>query len=173
MTRTPPSGAPRAFGFTPAGRLVEPRIRKAAEARGFAVARLLTHWDEIVGPAIAGAARPVDIRYGREGLGATLTLLTTGAQAPILEMQKEEIRDRVNGCYGYRAVSRIRLTQTAAQGFAEAQAAFGAAPKAAAQAPPDPAVAARAAAAAEGIRDTELRLALAALAAHVLARAKP
>jgi hypothetical protein len=110
------------------------------------------------------------VSYGREGLGATLTLLVPGPQAPMVEMQKERIRERVNACYGYRAIARVRITQTAAAGFAEAQAAFRGALPTAPAAGPTPEVAAKAADVAAGVEDTELRLALAALAANVLAR---
>ena len=117
-------------GFRRTSNLLQTRIRAAGETRGFAVTRLLTHWAEIVGEDTAKIARPVDVKYGRDGFGATLTLLTTGAQAPMLEMQKEKLRERVNACYGYTAISRIRITQTAATGFAEGQAQFTHAPKA-------------------------------------------
>lgn len=111
-------------GFRRTSNLLQKRIRAAGEVRGFAVTRLLTHWAEIVGEDTARIARPVDVKYGREGFGATLTLLTTGAQAPMLEMQKEALRERVNACYGHTAISRIRITQTAATGFSEGQAQF-------------------------------------------------
>ena len=117
-------------GFRRTGALLEGQIRRTSEARGFAQSKVLTHWSEIAGPDIAAIARPVDIKFGRGGLGATLTLLTTGAQAPILEMQKEQLREKVNAIYGYSAVSRIRITQTAATGFAEGQVAFDHGPKA-------------------------------------------
>jgi hypothetical protein len=98
-------------------------------------------------------------------MGATLTVLTTGARAPLVEMSKDRLRDRVNAVYGHRAVSHVRITQTAATGFAEPAARFAPAPRA-----PDPVLVAQAEAVAEGVRDTELRLALAALAANVLSR---
>ena len=82
-------------GFARTSSLLQGRIRKAGETRGFAVTRLLTHWAEIVGEDTAQIARPVDVKYGRQGFGATLTLLTTGAQAPMLEMQKERLRETV------------------------------------------------------------------------------
>ena len=104
-------------------------IRKATEKRGFAETRLLTHWAEVAGPDIAAIARPVEVSFARDGIGATLVLLTTGPQAPMLEMQKDAIRARVNSCYGYNAISRVRITQTAPTGFAEGQAVFTAAPK--------------------------------------------
>ena len=116
-------------GFARTSTLLRERIRKAGESRGFAVTRVLTHWQEIVGEDIAAICKPVDVKYGRQGMGATLTVLTTGAQAPMLEMQKERIRAKVNGVYGYNAIERVRITQTAATGFAEGQAVFTPKPK--------------------------------------------
>lgn len=111
-------------GFARAGRLLQGQIRRGGESRGFSVSRLLTHWEEIMGADIADISVPVHVRYGRQGLGATLTLLTTGANAPILEMQKERIREKANTCYGYNAISRVSITQTAPAGFSEGQVAF-------------------------------------------------
>lgn len=156
-------------GFAQASNLLQPRIRAASEARGFAVTRLLTHWAEIVGQGVAGIARPVNVSYGRDGFGATLTLLTTGAQAPMLDMQKDQIRDKVNACYGYRAISRVRITQTAPTGFTEGQVAFGPAPKT--DILPDAETLEKAAEVAKDVTNTELRLALAALATNVLRKA--
>ena len=113
------------------------------------MARLLTHWAEIAGEDLARITRPVKIGYARDGFGATLTLLTTSAQAPMVQMQLPQLRERVNACYGYNAISRIALTQTAPTGFAEGQAEFAPAPKAAPAA--DPAIAATAARVAEGV----------------------
>lgn len=159
----------RRGGFERAANLVASRVRTAAESRGFAVARLLTHWPEIVGPDIAAAARPVEINYGR-GFGATLTLLTTGSQAPMLEMQKEAIREKVNACYGYSAIQTIRLTQTAATGFSEGRVQFEA--RNAGQDRHEPAIPPEASEAARGVGDDTLRLALERLGANVLSRKK-
>lgn len=117
-------------------------------------------------------ARPVEVSYGRAGLGATLALLTTGARAPMLEMEKEKIREKVNACYGYNAIAKIRITQTAPIGFAEGQAAFAQAPKAK---PPGPSkqTSQMAAKAAGNVTDPQLRDALAALGANIFHRRKP
>ena len=160
----------RMRGFEPAAGLLRDRIRAAGESRGFAVSRLLTHWAEIAGESVAAVARPVKIGYAKGGFGATLTLLTTGAHAPVLQMQLPLLRDRVNACYGYNAVSRIVLTQTAPEAFAEGQAAFAPAPPRAAA--PAPGVAAAARKAAGDIRDEGLRDALEALARNVLTRSR-
>jgi hypothetical protein len=162
----------RMRGFESAAGLLRDRIRTGGESRGFAQARLLTHWAEVVGDELAAMARPVKIGYGREGFGATLTVLVTGAAAPLVQMQLPKIRERVNACYGYNAVSRIHLTQTAASGFAEGQAAFGHRPDPA-QPVPDPAVRQAAAALSREVRDESLRAALEALGERVLSRARP
>lgn len=111
-------------GFKRTANLLTGQIRSASAAKGFAQSKLLTQWAEVAGPDVAAISRPVEVSYGRGGMGATLTLLTTGAQAPMLEMQKDQLRDRVNAVYGYNAIARIRITQTAATGFAEGQVAF-------------------------------------------------
>ena len=165
-----PSAKPRMRGFEATSGLLKDQIRKVGESRGFAIARLLTHWPEIAGEEIAQITRPVKVGYGREGMGASLTLLTTGANAPMVEMQKEKLRERVNAVYGYAAISRILITQTAATGFAEGQASFAHKPKA--PPAPDPAILAEAARTAAPIKNDDLRQALETLAQNILNRRK-
>jgi len=159
-------------GFKRTSALLQPSIRRVSAKRGFAQSRLLTHWQEIAGEAIAATARPVEVSYARQGMGATLTILTTGAQAPMLEMQKEALRERVNAAYGYNAIARIRITQTAATGFAEGQVAFDGPPKREKPAAPDPAATRAAHAIAAPVRDEGLRSALEALGRNVLSKPK-
>ncbi len=155
-------------GFARAATLLQSRIRRAGEARGFAVSRLLTRWEEIAGADMAAVARPVKVSYAQGGFGATLTLLTTGAHAPVLEMQKERLRARVNAAYGYNAIARLRITQTAPEGFAEAQAGYTAPAR---RAPaPDPRTEREAQSLAAPVADEGLREALETLARNVLAR---
>ncbi|GLQ35647.1 hypothetical protein GCM10007939_19300 [Amylibacter marinus] len=111
-------------GFLQTSGLLKEQIRKASESRGFAQTRLLTNWAEIAGPATAKLCRPIKVGYTKQGFGATLTVLTTGANAPMLQMQLPDIIKRVNSVYGYSAISRIKLTQTAPTGFGEGAAPF-------------------------------------------------
>jgi hypothetical protein len=156
-------------GFEPASGLVKEPVRAVGEARGFPVARLLTAWPEIAGEAIARVTRPVKCGYGREGFGASLTLLVASAHAPMVQMDLPRLKDRVNAAYGYAAISRIILTQTAASGFAEGQAQFMAAPK---PAPVEFSISPEAAAVAAPVRDEGLRAALESLAQNILNRRK-
>ncbi|NHB76437.1 DUF721 domain-containing protein [Rhodobacter sp. M37P] len=155
-------------GFEPAFGLMKDAVRAAGESRGFAVARLLTHWAEVAGEEMARKTRPVKIAYGKGPMGATLTLLVKASEAPMVQMALPQLKERVNAVYGYAAVQHIHLTQTAATGFAEGQAEFTPAPKA--KRPPDPATTARAQAVAEGVADPGLRNALEQLAQNILTR---
>lgn len=159
-------------GFTRTSSLLQGRIRSAGESRGFAVSRLLTHWVEIAGEDIAAIGRPVNVSYSKGGMGATLTVLTTGAQAPMLEMQKETLRTRVNAVYGYNAIARVRITQTAATGFSEGQVLFETRAAQKGEAPLDPQIAKTAHAVAQPVGDDDLRAALEQLACNVLTKAK-
>ena len=174
MARTPQdtSHNRRERGFEPASSLLRGQIRAAGETRGFALTRLLTHWTEVAGDDLAAITRPVKMSYGRaEGMGASLSLLVQAAHAPMVQMALPRLKEKVNAVYGYNAISRISLTQTAATGFAEGQAEFAPRPKPTAT--PDPAILARAAAQVAPIHDASLKAALERLAQNVLSRKKP
>lgn len=165
-------------GFAHASSLLEQKVRDVSQSRGFAVSRVLTHWEEIAGVEMARMARPVKVGYGRAGLGATLTLLTTGPNAPVVEMNKEQLRARVNAAYGYAAISRINLTQTAPTGFAEGGTPFEARPASSASSAgelaraPAPAAQREARALVAKVQDPAFRRALEALGGNVLTRSK-
>ena len=158
------------YGFKRTATLVSQDVRRVGESRGFAVSRLLTHWTEIAGQDVAAIARPVNVSYGKGGqLGATLTLLTTGPQAPMLEMQREQLRHKINAVYGYNAISRVRITQTAPTGFADGQVSLDTRPKQVERVI-GPEIAAEADRAARGVVDDGLRAALERLGRNVLSR---
>jgi len=106
-------------GFTKASGLLRDPIAAAAETRGFSQSRLITNWAETVGTDLAKIAQPVKITYGKQSIGAKLTLLVSGANAPMLQMQVPIILERVNAVYGFNAIHSIHLTQTATSGFSE------------------------------------------------------
>ena len=148
--------------------LVERDIKRMGEKRGFSETRLLTHWAEIAGADTATICRPVKVGFPRGGFGAVLTLLTTGAQAPMLQMRLPQIIERVNACYGYRAISRIDITQTAPTGFAEGQAEFAPKPKPRVQ--PSEQARTLAREQAQGVGDEGLRRSLEQLAANIISK---
>lgn len=157
-------------GFKRTANLLSGKIRDVSAKRGFGQTRVLTQWAEIAGPEIAAIARPVEVSYGRGGMGATLTLLTKGAHAPMLEMQKDQLRTRVNSVYGHEAIKHIRITQTAATGFADGQVQFERPEKPRNDAPLKPVPAATGLVA--PVEDDDLRLALERLGTHILTKKK-
>lgn len=170
--RTTSTPRRRRRGFEAAASLLGDRVQKAVEGRGFAVARLLTHWPEIAGEDLARVTRPVRVSHRNGGFGATLTLLTTGPVAPMVNMRLPELRERVNACYGYNAIQKITLTQTAASGFAEGQAMFTPAPRNAPRnsSAPDPAAQARAGEVAAQFDDPALAEAMSRLTLNLTLR---
>lgn len=169
MTQFQQKAKRRKRGFERTSGLLQARIRKATEARGFSESRLLTHWEEVVGAQTASMSRPVKVSYAKGGFGATLTLLTTGAMAPMLQAELPKIRDRVNAVYGFNAISRIHITQTAPTGFAEGRVAFEAQkPKKELTIPPETRVEAQTLA--QGVQSDELRHALEKFAGTFMAR---
>jgi len=148
--------------------ILQSRIREVSEGRGFAQSRVLTHWLEIVGADIAEITRPVEVSYGRDGMGATLSILTTGAHALMIEMQKEAIRAKVNAVYGYNAIARVRITQTAPVGFSDGKVEFRAKPKS--KPTLSPTVQQQAQETANTVTDQNLRRALEELGRNVLTK---
>ena len=102
----------RKHGFKKASVFLNKNIREASDSRGFSQSRVLTHWSEIVGEEISSVSIPTKVSYKSNGLGATLTILTSGSSGPVLEMQKQFIKDKINAVYGYNAIHKIKITQS-------------------------------------------------------------
>ena len=83
-------------------------------------------------------------------------------------MQKEQIRAKVNSVYGYNAIARVRITQTAATGFAEGQVDFAHKPKRLNEIAADPAVVKRATETTQTVGDEGLRAALERLGTNIM-----
>ena len=97
---------------------------KAFEKYGFAAAALITDWAMIVGKDIAGYTAPErlkwprgvgigdDIEHGAEGRpGATLIVRVDPARALDVQYKGQQMIERINGHFGYRAVAELRILQ--------------------------------------------------------------
>lgn len=182
----PPKGPRRNKGFRQAGAPMRGTLQTIAGRQGFAESDVLLRWPEIVGPQLSTVCRPVKVSYGGDrSIGATLIVQTDSGRAPEVEHQQQLFVDRVNQFYGYRAIRRLRVTQstgfgrtggfaqagTRPAGFAEGQAAFTPA-SSEPNTEPNAADQQRADAMTAEITSPNLRAALARMGAHVLAQGR-
>lgn len=93
--------------------LVERLTKPAFAARGMAQAALVADWPTVVGPRLAAHCLPERIAFPTgERSGATLHLrVESGPWAVEIAHQEPQIRERINGFFGYGAVARLRLIQ--------------------------------------------------------------
>jgi len=86
--------------------------RVAFRKFGFVQSAVVSRWAEIVGPRYAGVSTPESIRFPQgERAQGTLTLLVTGAHAPMMQHIAPEIAERVNRFFGYTAVAKVAIRQ--------------------------------------------------------------
>ena len=103
-----------------------PRLtQKAFEKYGFSTVSLLTDWAVIAGPELANYTRPERLKWPRKIAiysdtddtqkgrpGATLILHVDPARALDVQYGTAQLIERINGYFGYNAVTDIRILQT-------------------------------------------------------------
>ncbi len=101
-------GGPRAVGEL-AGRI----LNKPLSKRGLAAATLAADWASIVGPALAESTLPLKVSFprGERNQGTLHLKVASGAMALQLQHLGPLILERVNGHFGYRAVTQLTLVQ--------------------------------------------------------------
>lgn len=149
------------------GAYVARMLDPIARARGFATTALLSEWPTVVGEELASFTSPDKLVWPRRtedreasgpqsvwrNDGAILVVKVDGPRAIELQHRAEQILERVNVYFGYRAIAQLRFLQAPV-------------PKAKNQAPaPPPAV--EEAPPAAGFADTGLAKAVGRLAAGV------
>ncbi len=112
------SGGTRATGdrATERGRTravsdIVPGVGRAAFRRfGFVQSAIVARWPEIVGEDYARHSAPDALSFppGKRS-GATLTIVTSGPFATMLQHVEPQIIERVNRFFGYAAVTRVTL----------------------------------------------------------------
>lgn len=151
--------APKALGLA-LGRLTRPVLKK----RGAALADILSRWGEIAGPLLGGETQPERLVYAAgEGHAAILEIAVSPAFALELQHLSPLIVEKVNGYFGYRAVSGLRLKQMPIRRASESPVPGAAEPR-----PLTGAEQTQLAAMLDGIEDRQLRQALESLGRSLL-----
>lgn len=111
-TRKPAAGQMRrGGGLRRLPDLLSELLDPAARRRGLAEAKLLTEWPTIVGPRLAARCQPIRLNKSTGRHGGILMLNVSGTAALELQHSELQILERINGFFGYPAVSRLRLIQ--------------------------------------------------------------
>ena len=109
---SPPARKRRAAA--PLADLVGRCVNEAFSRQGFAAVDIVTHWDDIVGPELAGRSEPMRLYWPRredpDSVG-TLAVRVEGAYAIELQHLAPIVMERVNRYFGWRCVGRIAIRQ--------------------------------------------------------------
>lgn len=168
VIRTPAPVRTPVFGPKSVGSFVPRLTRQAFEKYGFSAAALITDWETIVGPSLATYTAPERLKWPkgvssdaetgeateRGRPGATLILGVDPGRALDVQYRGEQIIQRINAYFGYRAVAELRILQLPAGSFAGSRSAPLAPTR-----PAEPPPAHVAAIADEGLRDALARMA--------------
>ncbi|MEG6508767.1 DciA family protein [Methyloligella sp. 2.7D] len=118
-------GGRRGSSAKPIAALVAKTLAPAARARGFTTMALLRDWPTIAGAELAQFTKPEKVNWPRSRQsdvedakrrskrpeGATLILRVDGPRALEVQYQAQQLMERVNRYFGYRAVVEMRLLQ--------------------------------------------------------------
>lgn len=134
VPRSLPSSRPagsRNSSFRTVGSLLPKLTKPVFEKYGFSVTSIITEWTQIVGHDLAGFTRPEKLKWqkkctqippeyedasdlknqsGRSN-DAILVLRVDGPRAIEVQFQSEQIIERINRFFGYKAITGIRIIQ--------------------------------------------------------------
>lgn len=156
-------------GARAVGAFVPKLTHKAFEKYGFAAATLILEWATIVGRDVAAYTAPERLKWPRgvdfsdpeetasDRPGATLLLRVEPARALDIQYKGQQLIERINAHFGYRAVAELRILQAPLPERDDAAALLP---------PPKPVAAPELA----DIADERLRLALAKLKTGLMSR---
>lgn len=88
------------------------------ERKYIALGRIVKHWPDIVGAALANKAQPVRIHYRKKDKKqrpeTSLDIATSSANATLLHYQKDLILERINQIFGERWITSVRFVSAPA-----------------------------------------------------------
>jgi hypothetical protein len=153
----PSRGYPR-----PLSDLLSATLTDVFKAQGFASSEILSRWPDIAGSEIAAVSEPIRINWPRpvgenDPEPATLVLRVEGPAALEIQHMSAVILERVNRFFGWQAIGRIALRQAPLRRREERKR----------PAAPDPALTKTIAGDLQGLKDDDLRQAVARLGAAI------
>jgi len=105
---------PRRAQGRPLADLVSGALQSAFKRQGFAAVDIISHWEDIVGPELAGRTEPLKLVWPRREdpfSTGTLTVRVEGAYALELQHLAPVVIERVNRYFGWACVGRLAIRQ--------------------------------------------------------------
>ncbi len=107
--QTPPR---RRAGLVSFGADVRRLIAPVLGKKGFIQADILARWTDILGAELATGVQPAALSFSKSADGALLRVNAySGAYAMEFNARKQQIIEKLNTYFGYRAIADIRVTQ--------------------------------------------------------------
>lgn len=99
--------------FEVLGANIEKIIKPILGRRGFSVGMVVTNWKEIVGGDLARHTIPEQITYpsGSRSNGILRIRINSSALALELQHLEPQLKEKINGYYGFNAIQQIRIIQ--------------------------------------------------------------
>ena len=100
-------------GLSPLTKEVQAITRPILGRRGFSQIDILGSWEDIVGSDLARGISPEKLTFEKDKRtnGTLFVKSAGGAFATLFEFQKQRVIERINGFFGYPAVSQIKIRQ--------------------------------------------------------------
>lgn len=106
-----------ATGLTNVSKVIMPVAKQLLGCQGFFIIDLLSNWPTIVGKNLATYALPIKLTFPpNTKRNGCLTITTmAGAYAMEIKQQERSLLDKINVFFGYEAIAKLKIIQTANQ----------------------------------------------------------
>ena len=96
-------------GLRPFGNTLPRGIKGILKKNGYNYSEIISKWNLLVGKNISNYCYPKSIKMSPSSRNGTLILSVERGNEINVEYSKKEIIDKVNGYFGYKLISKIRL----------------------------------------------------------------
>ena len=96
-------------GLRPFGNTLPRGIKGILKKNGYNYSEIISKWNLLVGKDISNCCYPKSIKMSQSSRNGTLILSVERGNEINVEYSKKEIIDKINGYFGYKLISKIRL----------------------------------------------------------------
>ncbi len=96
-------------GLRPLSSSLPHGLKKIIKKKGYNFSNIVDNWTKMVGDRIAEASYPRAVRVGKELNNGILILNVIHGKELEIEYSKQEIKEKINGFFGYNYIEKIQL----------------------------------------------------------------